>query len=189
MNAKDNRRVKLTRQLLHNALLALLADHPLSKISVSDLCKTADINRSTFYAHYNEPSDVMNEIEEEIISRFPVFHNLQAKAFTEQLQTLFTYFTDNRQSLPLLLERDATFRKRLIDSAVHLYIEAQTKDNPNTSIPPQAVAQILHIEFIAAGSLHLIEQWLRGEIRLSTEEIIRYLYDFAGEEPLRLSHL
>ncbi|MET9593855.1 TetR family transcriptional regulator [Streptomyces sp. NPDC006516] len=39
---------------LEAALLALIAERPLSRITVSDVSKQADINRSTFYEHYDD---------------------------------------------------------------------------------------------------------------------------------------
>jgi AcrR family transcriptional regulator len=39
----------------------------IDRISILELCKTADVNRNTFYAHYSTPEDVLNEIENELV--------------------------------------------------------------------------------------------------------------------------
>ena len=49
---EENRRVKLTKKLIQDAFLELLEKRPLSKINVTEICRLADVNRSTFYAHY-----------------------------------------------------------------------------------------------------------------------------------------
>jgi len=64
---KENQRVSLTKRLLKEGLLRLMAHKPLEKISVSELCAEAGINRATFYRHYELPRDVLNDIEHELI--------------------------------------------------------------------------------------------------------------------------
>ena len=67
MNTKNNQRTRLSKMLLKNALMdALKEKGSVNKISVRDLCERAELNRSTFYAHYSEPKDLLEELEEEI---------------------------------------------------------------------------------------------------------------------------
>lgn len=51
----DNRRVRMTKKLIKDAYLELLESNPSEKISVTDVCKVADVNRSTFYMYYEDP--------------------------------------------------------------------------------------------------------------------------------------
>ena len=44
----ENRRVRMTKKIIKDALLELLDKKPLDKITVTDICNTADLNRSTF---------------------------------------------------------------------------------------------------------------------------------------------
>ena len=62
MNNQDAR-VRVTKEMLHRALLRMLKDRPIGAISVKDLCAEAGINRGTFYLHYGQPQDVLKEIE------------------------------------------------------------------------------------------------------------------------------
>ena len=52
----DNRRVRMTKKLMKDAYLELLERSPSEKISVTDICKVADVNRSTFYLYYEDPA-------------------------------------------------------------------------------------------------------------------------------------
>ena len=68
MNTKNNQRTRLSKLLFKNALMDLLKEKgSVAKISVRELCDRAELNRSTFYAHYNEPNDLLTEIENEIL--------------------------------------------------------------------------------------------------------------------------
>ena len=66
MNKHDLRVVK-TKKGIHQALLHLLKNKPLAHIKVTELCKAANINRGTFYFHYEEVGDVFKELFEEIM--------------------------------------------------------------------------------------------------------------------------
>lgn len=68
MNKKDNRRVKMTKQILKDTLLELLETQNLHKISIRKLCDTADINRSTFYKYYGSQYELFHEMEEDLLS-------------------------------------------------------------------------------------------------------------------------
>ncbi|MEE8682731.1 MAG: TetR/AcrR family transcriptional regulator [Olsenella sp.] len=64
---RQNQRVRLTKMLLKNALVELAQAKDISKITVSELCKEAGINRSTFYAHYGSQYDVLHEMGDDVI--------------------------------------------------------------------------------------------------------------------------
>ena len=55
----DNRRVKITKLMLQEALIDLLQEKALENISVRELVNKADINRSTFYSHYDTIYDLL----------------------------------------------------------------------------------------------------------------------------------
>lgn len=60
MNTPNNKRTLATKECLKNTLIALLKDKELADISVTELCEVADIDRSTFYAHYEDVSALGN---------------------------------------------------------------------------------------------------------------------------------
>ncbi len=61
----ENQRVRITKMLLKDALTKLLYEKRIEKISVSELCEKAGINRSTFYKHYGSQMDVYEEMEQD----------------------------------------------------------------------------------------------------------------------------
>lgn len=65
----ENQRVRLSKKMLQDALLDLLQDKPLSKISVLEICETAQINRTTFYKYYGSQLDLLNDIESDFLSQ------------------------------------------------------------------------------------------------------------------------
>lgn len=62
-----NPRLAKTKESLLEALIRMLEEVPLESITVSDLCKEAGINRTTFYKYYSVPEDVITEVAERIL--------------------------------------------------------------------------------------------------------------------------
>ena len=65
---KTDRRTRYTRQTIKGILLEELKTKPYSKITVTELCKKAEINRGTFYLHYCDIDDVLDDIFEDFLS-------------------------------------------------------------------------------------------------------------------------
>ena len=59
---KTDRRTIYTRMVIKEALLALLSKREFTEITVADLCRKAEINRGTFYRHYNNTLTVAKEL-------------------------------------------------------------------------------------------------------------------------------
>lgn len=58
----ENQRVRMTKKLFCDSLLYLMQTKPIDEISVSALCRQAQVNRTTFYKHYTCPRDVLSDI-------------------------------------------------------------------------------------------------------------------------------
>lgn len=68
-------RIEKTRRAIRNALLTLLSEKELEKIKVSELCRLAEIDKSTFYLHYHDLTDLCHQLQQEavhqVLSKFP----------------------------------------------------------------------------------------------------------------------
>lgn len=57
-------RVRYTKKVIRDAFLSLLREKNVRQITVTELCRLADINRATFYKHYRDAFDLLEQIEE-----------------------------------------------------------------------------------------------------------------------------
>ena len=64
---KTDRRTLYTRQVVKDALLELLESNPYDKINVTMLCRQAEITRATFYLHYANLNEVLDEVIDEAL--------------------------------------------------------------------------------------------------------------------------
>jgi AcrR family transcriptional regulator len=66
---KTDRRILYTKMFLRESLLELMREKPISKITPTELCRRAGINRNTFYTHYQSTEDLLSGIEEELYGK------------------------------------------------------------------------------------------------------------------------
>lgn len=90
---KEDRRVRYTKKAVREGFLRLLQEKPIERISVTEICREADINRGTFYAHYSDPYDLRRSLVAELTEV------MQARVREEGVRRLSTV-----QSLTLLRE-------------------------------------------------------------------------------------
>ena len=128
----ENRRVQMTKRLLKEALLELLDEKPLEKISVTDVCRRADVNRSTFYAHYMDTTALLHEMEQEVFSELPGADFLPVdvhdQRFFDALESFFTYVRKNERLFRILLVRreSGTFHRTLLHTVMERFLPAGT---------------------------------------------------------------
>lgn len=65
---KTDARVKYTRMVIRNSFLELLKEKPVNRITVKEICERSEINRATFYKHYQDPFDLLEQLEDELLA-------------------------------------------------------------------------------------------------------------------------
>ena len=80
---KTDRRIKYTKMVLKEALIEILQERPVERVTVKEICDRADVNRSTFYVHYGSPQELLEsicrELCEEISQKKKDFEDIQHK--------------------------------------------------------------------------------------------------------------
>ena len=104
----DNRRVRMTKKLIKDAYLELLESNPSEKISVTDVCKVADVNRSTFYMYYEDTIALRHDIENDVMDQIPVLSDMPSeittdKQFVDILERFFSYIEENSRMFRILI--------------------------------------------------------------------------------------
>ena len=100
-------RIARTDRAIEQAFMELREKTPLEKIRIKDLCSLACINKSTFYAHYEDIYALANALEnklvEEILASVPRTHDAVALRQAETLtRELFQAFTRNQRAVNIL---------------------------------------------------------------------------------------
>lgn len=56
-------RVRYTKHAIRTSLIQLLRKKPLNRVTVKELCELSEINRATFYKHYRDAYDLLDQLE------------------------------------------------------------------------------------------------------------------------------
>ncbi len=162
-----DQRVRLTRQLLKNALVQLMQEQHISKISIRALCEVADINRSTFYAHYTDPYDLLEQAQQEALANLTGYLNKQDldenhPISVQVLTKVLDYVKENVELFKALLSEncDLAFQKDLMELAQ--IISAQ--QNPSLDARLQEYIKI----FGLTGAISILQKWLHEGTHEST---------------------
>ncbi len=164
---KEDRRVKYTKMVLKESFIKLLEKKDISQISIKEICEDADINRTTFYAHYNDQYDLLSKIENELLDNinalFTEFdqkdNNLNAVILAEKI---FEYLKANAKLCKLLLSDRGglSFQKRVM-MLVYDKIIAEITDNSKIS---KEDAEYIY-SFTITGCVGIVQKWLDEDMK------------------------
>lgn len=175
MAVKNNRRTIMTKKLLKTALIELMQDKPINKITIKDICKQADLSRSTFYLHYTDQYDLLNDLESEAISTIMS----QVKQITPDLDPLIicrefaSYIHQEKTVFRTLLcqEENLHFQIKLMETLHQHSIEL-------LSFSPESPARLYYkVDFVIHGSLSIFRNWIVNGFDLSEQEIAELAFD------------
>lgn len=179
MNKKDLRVVK-TQSTLYSSLLNLMKEKTFEEIKVSDICSKALINRSTFYAHYNDKYELLAEFIQELknslteelkknknISNTKDYYLKMIKLFLDHIEekkeSYLAIMIHNRNSITMdmiydVLDHDITSRLKKDDTL------------EKNKIPHSIIAK-----FYLGAVVNVGMEWLRNGSGYTKENMIEYL--------------
>lgn len=172
-----DRRTKYTKMVLQNSLFELLKQKSIDKITVTDICHLADINRGTFYYYYTDVFDLLNQIENELYENFLVYFNQYLESSDRNtyllMIKLFEYLKQEKKIFKIFFSQngDKDFIKRVYLTAYTSVIEEWKSQK--TNLDPQQLDKIFL--FVANGSISLIQNWFDTGLKESPEELASFI--------------
>ena len=100
-----DRRTKYTKKVIQDTFISLLSKKEIKKITVSEICSIADVNRATFYRYYLDVYDLLDKIQEEFINDLKRPYELDpnrvnsVSAFTKEVLNVFL---ENKELVKIL---------------------------------------------------------------------------------------
>ena len=175
MKDKKDRRVLYTRNVLAQTMVQLLQSKPIEKISITEICKHADINRATFYLHYRSTYELLNEMQEAFYLSFKedLALLLQKDGNSPILVLLMTKIRDNRVLYQVLFSEqgERSFQSKVLNLVREDLIRRWKRSLQKVDIAHSSLV----FRFITAGSIGLVQEWLAGDCKESPEEIAKLL--------------
>jgi len=166
-----NRRTLYSKKVIIEAFLLLLQEKNLNKITVTNICKVADINRGTFYSYYNDPFDLMRSIEEELIEK--MMSTIIISGEENILNELLKLILINKDLCKIIFneKNSSNVLNTVLNSAHDITIAEIKKKLPN--------ANETHLEYFftysTGGIIKVIRKWINDDMNIPTEEVVQIL--------------
>ena len=168
-----DRRVTKTKKAIQNAYLDLLQEKGTEKIKISDVARKADIDRKTFYLHYDSTEDIIREFAEEkareLLARLTLrsFFTLSfdKKIFAKEANKMLG---EHLEFCRLIAQNPnlGFFWNEVQDVAIQMLSEIYKR---HSRLPESDLK--IQVSFFVAGTMCVYQRWLRDEIPCSMEEV------------------
>lgn len=171
----ENQRVRLTKQLLREGLIALLAKKSIHKISVREICDQSQINRTTFYKYYGSPYDLLIDVEDSILVQIEAYLSVDdIRDMNDVLRlTRIISFMDENIILCRLLINNAVgsrFPERLLQlPKIQRLLGDQIVNGYRND-----EADYIYL-FVVNGGYSMIKSWINKEERERPEKVAELL--------------
>lgn len=174
MNTPNNRRKKESRQKIEKVFVELLQTKELNRISVSDICKLAGLNRTTFYANYPDIYGLADAIRDRLeASLADIFQEeISSGVNTNDYLKLFRHIRENQifYRTYFKLGYDDNYKIVTYDT------EQAKKYFQDRFIP-------YHMEFFKSGLTRIIKLWLQNGCQETPEEMFEIVTsEYQGRE-------
>ena len=176
----QDRRIKRTKMLLQNALVDLMLEKAVGKISVKELTQKADVNRSTFYLHYLDIYDMLEQMENEFVETIQgFFHDFFTPLPTSMPLTLFVNISE-------WLEQDKEYYVKLLRGSASGYIfeelESRIRDEVLTLLyliflDEESLDLRTRVNFTVSGTVGVLRMWVMEGGNISLVELSETIDD------------
>ena len=184
---KEDLRITKTRKVLFETLVLLMKEKSFEEIKVSDICKKALINRSTFYSHYQDIYALLEEFEDEILDMLDnAFEDNLTESLNNNDSNVYTreYFID---LIKLLLdhidEKKDIYYSILLNNrnsiVIDIIVDVVSKDinnrlinaNINNNGVPSEIISKFYLGAVASVGI----EYLSSKNKYKKEDMINYI--------------
>lgn len=179
---KENQRVKLTKRIFKDTLIALLKEKAVHEIKVKELCDKAELNRTTFYKYYENIYDVLADVEYDVLKDSEECINEIEDITESQIKnTLYKQLCNIQKNkdvyyLLLINSADNEFYGNLMKTTVDFLKKKTEQTNVDLGENYEYI-----FSYIIAGTIDIIKRWLYEDVGLDANHITNLIYDLSNK--------
>lgn len=178
-----DKRIMKSKKAMKDALLSLMQEKDFKEISISDIVRLADLNRGTFYKHYQFKEDLLSEIIDEVITslvdsyRDPYKNKevFEVNKLTTSAIKVFDHVSKYSNFYALIVQTNALagFQQKFCNVLKDLTLN----DIMTDSLPNMKIDRELHASYQAYAILGLIIEWVNGGFKYSSSYLAEQLLE------------
>ena len=178
MKNNDLRVIK-TKNALYNTLIELMKDHAFEEIKVSDICTKALINRSTFYAHYNDKyellKDMIDNLKDSLTEELKKNQNIgdTKEYYLEMIKIFLDHIESKRNTyISIMINNRNSIMFDIVYDVLDHDIKSRLKNDTSSKkgIPSNIVSK-----FYIGAVFNVGLEYLKNNNNYSKEDILKYL--------------
>ena len=170
------------------ALLSLLEKKPFEYITIREICEKAELNRSTFYLHYENTSDLLKETTAYMLENFNSYFSVDAESITSKfancdledlkfvnekyLYPYLLFIKENQRVFSAVLSQPSAFDSKSIFQRLFDDIFKPILDRFHYPRDEQNYVMLFYVNGITA----IITEWLKDGCKKSIEDISKIIY-------------
>ena len=164
-----------TKSDIKEAFIQLLATRNLEDITISQLTKKAGVNRSTFYLHYLDKQDFLEQLKEETITTVRMILRKEA------LEAILSHFQENSAFFVEIAKHPSFRFADNIRSFILGMIESTPRSRP-VIVAAYQMPERYAITMYVSGLTGLIVDWIINGTQESPQQLTKIILDSPGME-------
>ena len=162
-----------TKSDIKEAFIQLLATKSLEDITISQLTKKAGVNRSTFYLHYLDKQDFLEQLKEETLSTVRMILRKETFYPKEALEAILSYFQESSAFFAEIADNIRSFILGMIES---------TPRSRPVIVAAYQMPERYAITMYVSGLTGLIVDWIINGTQESPQQLTKIILDSPGME-------
>jgi AcrR family transcriptional regulator len=174
---------------MDEALITLLEKKDFEYITIKEICDTAEVNRSTFYLHYENTSDLLKETTRYIIDKHLAYYEIDQKRISLQFETckreelLFitdeylepylTFIKDNQRLFKISIKQFNSLSMNEVYSKMFDHIFSPILERFHVSEKERAYV----MKFYLTGVFAIVMEWLDKNCSDDMKTVIKVITD------------
>lgn len=174
---KQDRRILKSKKAIKKAFMSILATKDINDITIKNIADVADVDRKTVYNYYNGTYEILNEIENEMVSsvndavksiNFDDARNVHYLVFTKISEVI----NSNIDFYNVLMKLD--YDSQLIKKLISLFSDYTKKIIVRYKLPTGVTTEYASI-FITSGILNTYYKWFNSDRDISLDDLSKQL--------------
>lgn len=168
---KGNRRILYTKKVIKDSLVEILQHKRIHQITVTDICKNANINRGTFYTHYKDAYDLLQSMEDELFNQ--ILEYIEETPLEDYKEILLLkvleLIKENKDLCKILFSRH--MESNIMDRIILIASKANIDKIINSSKVDDVFLDYF-IKYTVGGVFSVVQTWLNNDLKESPEEVV-----------------
>lgn len=192
----EDRRVRKTKNAIKQAFIKLLAEKELERITIQDITTLADVNRGTFYLHYEDKYILLSDIEDEILAGLADETGTYKLGMQDStLEDFAKIFSEKiLKNIILHIQKDIDFylvifkldRKSHLEDKISELMYANIAKNLGNKQNISGIPIDYFHSYVSGAAISFIKHWVQDNNRMEPDTVADYLFKIIFNGPLRL---